>query len=270
MDTLIISNTPIAESIHLLELSLSREFIERFHPGQFSMIRVTNTLDPLLNRPFSWAWIDPEKESGKILYRVVGRGTEILSEKRPGETLRISYPSGKGFPLPRPTNISPLFLVAGGIGIAPLLSIYTSYKLKNLTPVLLWGLKDSSHLFRLEAITQIFHDIPIHVATEDGSHGGFGGTAIDLLLSFQRKLDTPHCVVFACGPPAMLASVHEVFLRKRFKKLFVSLETFMACGTGLCMGCAVPSSSGSYLKVCQDGPVFEATSLDWTRLHEIL
>jgi len=269
MDATVISNTPVAASIFLIELGLSRDFIERFHPGQFSMIRVTDTLDPLLNRPFSWAWINPVKGSGKILYRIVGRGSRILSEKIPGETLRISYPLGKGFPLSRSAHIPPLLLVAGGLGVAPLLSLYTSPELRRAATTLLWGTKDSSHVFSLEKISQTFRGISLYVTTEDGSYGSFKGTVSDLFASFREKFNEPTGEIFACGPQAMLSSIHEICQRERLGDLFVSLETFMACGTGLCMGCAVPSLSGSYLKVCQDGPVFEATLLDWTRLHEI-
>ena len=264
----IVRNVPVADSIFLLTLALPDGFFRDFMPGMFSMVHVTETLDPLLSRPFSWAWVDRKRGHGKILYRVAGKGTEILSTLHAGETIRVTPPLGEGFPLTSSPDETSQFLVAGGIGIAPLLSVASEPTAPRPTH-LVWGVRDAAHRFDLGGIADPLRHISLHLASEDGSCGEIKGNARDLFLSLAGKFTGKNVRIFACGPLAMLKSLHEVCNRESNWTLFISLETSMACGMGLCMGCAVLSSTGRYLKVCQDGPVFDATSIGWKHLHEI-
>lgn len=263
--TEIIGNNQLTETVFLLRIVVPPYFFHSFAPGKFSMIRVSNTLDPLLNRPFSISFVDKEKDYVSILYRVVGKGTKILSTRKVGDYLYMTPPLGQGFPL---KNLQPssLILLGGGIGIAPLTSIYSENELsKEIT--LLWGIKEKSEYFDIGKIHKSINSSSLLIASEDGSFG-MRGTALDLFKSRMNKIKNSDTTIFACGPVKMLHTLHEVCERYDLP-LYVSLETRMACGTGFCLGCALPSSEGGYLRTCQDGPVFNAMALSWEDIHDV-
>ena len=256
----------MSNSIFLLKVEVPQDYMNRFTPGKFSMLRVSRTLDPLLNRPLSISFVEREKNRLSFLYRLVGKGTKLLSEMNPGDSLSITYPLGNGFPI-RQMKASSFILLGGGIGIAPLLSLFSGDSLPAKT-TLLWGIKSQEEYFDFKKISGKLADIRFLIATEDGSLG-FKGTVLDLFISRIKKTDSLEgMIIFACGPIKMLRSLH-VICKRNLVPLFVSLETRMACGTGLCMGCAVPSVKGTYLKTCQDGPVFPSSILLWEDIYEL-
>ena len=225
-------------------------------PGRFVMVQVRSGIDPLLRRPFSILGVNGDVLL--ILYRVVGRGTAILSEKKPGDFMRVLGPLGKGFEPPHEA-VQPI-LVAGGMGIVPL--IFLSLKLARKDQQFLAGYGISPEVVPLDQLS--IRGLSPTIATEDGSQGHHGRVT-ELLESALSSAKEKPVSIFACGPLAMLKAVAQTALGQNVP-CQVSLESNMACGVGACQGCAVKKSSGSvepYAHVCQDGPVFDAKTLDW-------
>lgn len=240
-------------------------------PGHFLMLRVEHGLDPLLRRPFGIYRVlgaqgrpsFPLRGTGvEILYQVVGKGTEILSMKAPGETIDVLGPLGNGFPAPKIGEKT--VMVAGGMGIAPLYLFASALK----EGLMLYGARDK----RVAAIADEFKgfDCSIEIATDDGSAGRRG-----FVTELLEEVATPLTVIYACGPLGMLKAASAI-ADSAGAKCYVSLERSMACGIGVCLGCAVkmkPSLSPSdeeenrnYQMVCSDGPVFDSRDVDWDML----
>ena len=260
-DAEIVFNKKIAPHTYLIGLS-SSEVVAAARPGQFVMVRVRSGIDPLLRRPFSIAGTK-EGELLLILYRVVGKGTAIMAETREGERLSLLGPLGKGFQLPQTNQAS--LLVAGGIGIAPLLFLIQSMNSRSVH--LMAGFGSADEIIEIDQLG----DFPINVsiATDDGS-AGHAGPVTDLVEAFLRDPDRDkHALsIFACGPEPMLKKVAAASLDKGLP-CQASLEAAMACGLGACQGCAIKASSTenrAYYHVCADGPVFPVAAIDWDSL----
>lgn len=212
------------------------------------------TLDPLLRRPFSIHRCSGP-ETIQLLIRVIGRGTELLARCRPGESVSLIGPLGRGFRLPAPTT--PVCLVGGGIGIAPLLFWADRLDAPERCAVLL-GSRTGEELTELTAaFSQL--GCRVETATDDGSLGHHG-LVIDLLIPHLTTVSK----VYACGPHPMLAAVAAACRSARVP-CEVSLEAHMACGLGACLGCTVPGADGRYLHVCKNGPVMAAEEVAWNR-----
>jgi dihydroorotate dehydrogenase electron transfer subunit len=219
-------------------------------------------MDPLLRRPFSVAGTK-EGEHLLILYRVVGKGTAIMAETRKGERLSLLGPLGSGFELPK--GKKPSLLVAGGIGIAPLLFLIQSMNSRSVQ--LMTGFGSADEIIGIDEVG----DFPIHVsiATDDGT-AGHAGPVTDLMEAFlrDRSPEKDALTIFTCGPEAMLRKVAAMALERELS-CQASFEAAMACGLGACQGCAIKASANerrAYYHVCADGPVFPATAIDWDSL----
>jgi dihydroorotate dehydrogenase electron transfer subunit len=260
-DAEIVFNKKIALQTYLMGLR-SPEVVAAARPGQFVMVRVRSGIEPLLRRPFSVAGTK-EGEHLLILYRVVGKGTAIMAETREGERLSLLGPLGRGFKLPKGKN--PSLLIAGGIGIAPLLFLIQSMNSRSVQ--LMTGFGSADEIIGIDRVG----DFPIHVsiATDDGT-AGHTGPVTDLMEAFlrDRSSEKDALSIFTCGPEAMLRKVAAIAL-KRGLLCQVSLEAAMACGLGACQGCAVKASGNekrAYYHVCADGPVFPVTAINWDSL----
>jgi len=226
-------------------------------------------LDPLLRRPFVIHRIQRANTGSdsqvEILYKVVGKGTEIMSEMKECDEIDLLGPVGNGYRID--TNIRTAVLVGGGIGVAPLLSlaeriISQCSKLKSL--ILLLGGKGRDDVLCVEEFERL--GVEVRVATEDGRLG-HRGLVVDLLLDYLESRDyspgsSTHC--FACGPDSMLKEVSKIIAEKGIS-CQISLESRMACALGACLGCIVRTKSGGdvYKKVCKDGPVFDSNEIIW-------
>ncbi len=227
-------------------------------PGQFVMLRVSENLDPLLARPFGISSV-PTKSSIEILYRVVGRGTTLLTRRKAGEQLGVLGPLGKGFPLP--DKQATLVMVAGGSGFPPL---HFLAQRVGCSSHLFLGSRDKECL-PPAGILKNFRDTctRVHIATEDGSRGTKGMTT-DILNAFLTKMEQKaDLILCACGPHAMLAAVGRI-AAEHVIPCYVSMEERMACGLGACMGCSIPMKAGGYKRACKEGPVFDAQEIDWS------
>ena len=241
----VLENREVRRGIYLLKLSSSL-IAKEAKPGQFVHIRVSGTYEPLLRRPFSFHWV--EGGDFEVLYEVVGKGTQLLSQLKPGETLDLLGPLGNGFELDQVK--SPL-VVAGGMGIAPIL--FLTEKLSERRPLALIGAATGERVLCQERMVSL--GAKVEITTEDGSLG-VKGIVTDLL---NTNLMTDHSV-FACGPTDMLRKVTEICHERR-NPCQVCLEERMACGVGACLGCGVRSKEGGYKMVCSDGPVFHASEV---------
>ena len=219
-------------------------------PGQFVNIKIDRSPFPLLRRPMSVN--DVGRETVKILFSVVGRGTALLARAIPGETINVLGPLGHGFDLTRCSDLA--IIVAGGLGVAPFPFLTRVLLQQNLPIVSFIGARTVSQL-ALHGLTNV------SVATDDGSKG-FRGTVVDLLRSKLDRSGASRQMIFACGPIPMLRSLLQ-FMREVIMPCQVSVETAMACGIGLCQGCPVELADGpqKYKLSCKDGPVFDLSKI---------
>ncbi len=256
MEALILSNVQINERYYKLSLKLPGPL--HFVPGQFVMIKSYESFaDPLLPRPFS-IYKENHDATIEILYTVVGKGTELLSLCKEGGSINITGPLGNGFPLRPAERVASIFIVAGGIGVAPLVSLVE--RLRNMYEgkeiLFFLGGRSKEDLLCVEEIGQSVSTLII--ATNDGSEGmkGYVTHAFEEYLEKQYQNDD-QLLVYACGPIPMLQKIMALTHNRTGEKYF-SIESPMACGTGLCMGCAVETIDGRYYLTCKDGPVFQA------------
>ena len=226
-------------------------------PGQFVMVGVGAANDPLLRRPFSINSVDKGGQI-RLLFKVVGRGTRILSQTREGDLLPLLGPLGTGFAIDPDKQAC---LVGGGMGIAPMR--FLAEYLQNcqdrtvMDTVILGGRNRDE----LEPLVGDFDglDMTVLMVTDDGSFGD-QGLVTDILGPLKLGSDT---IVYSCGPKPMLYAVYQCSQKKGLS-CQVSIESVMACGMGACLGCSVPAFAGGYLHVCTDGPVFDAEKLVWS------
>ena len=253
-------NDQINENTWLMGLR-SSEIAKSAKPGQFVMIRVRSSSDPLLRRPFSICGV--KKDLFLVLYRVVGQGTAIMAQAGEGDELSVLGPLGKGFRLPKKDQ-EPV-LVAGGIGVAPLAFLAQSMKAKAFP--FFMGFGSAGEIIDLEHLSG--SRMEISIATDDGT-AGHAGPVTDLLETFlkSKKAKGKNLSLCTCGPKPMLKRIAEMAEHHKVLCQF-SLEANMACGLGACQGCAVRASSNEknpYVLVCRDGPVFPVHAIDWEAL----
>ncbi len=232
-------------------------------PGQFAMLSpgpcgAAERFDPLLPRPMAVYRTVPESGGAEleILYRRSGRGTRLLAGTMPGETVRVVGPLGVGFPFPQPGQRA--LLVGGGTGIASLYDLAAAARARGPVVVLL-GARAAGDLMGREDFVAL--GVELRIATEDGSEGWRGRVTalLEQALAEPRAEDE---LVYACGPTPMMQRAAEVAAAAN-RRCLVSLENRMACGFGVCLGCAVPRADGGFALVCRDGPVLDAATVRW-------
>ncbi|MBI5124383.1 MAG: dihydroorotate dehydrogenase electron transfer subunit [Candidatus Omnitrophica bacterium] len=260
----IIENKKISEKFYKMRIE-SAYLAKNSKPGQFVEVKCSDSIEPLLRRPLG---VHRILNNGiEIFYEVVGKGTGLLSRKVKGESVDIIGPLGNGFSLPRhpkgaakrnpkPYTLNPI-LIAGGIGVAPLVALAESLRKKRQKVAVIIGAKTKSHVNCVKELKALGCDVDI--ATEDGSLGQ-KGLATSLLHNTQYTI---HTTIYACGPNAMLKAVAKIAESRRIP-CQVSLEERMACGVGVCLGCPVKvRTQYDYKMVCKDGPVFDAKEIAW-------
>ncbi len=253
-------NERISDSYFRLTADCDSHYLEAA-AGQFVTLRMPDQKEPLLRRPFSIHQVlaaETGKPQIEILYRVVGGFTERLSQAGPGSLLDLLGPLGRGFSVKH--HHQPVAIVAGGIGVAPL--VFLASQLKDAgtdmdqVSVFIGGRSENDILCQ-----NFFKKLGTRavVATEDGSAGYHGLVTAPLEKWAQNKEAS---MIYACGPHGMLTAVGKIARSKNIA-CEVSIETLMACGLGVCMGCAVKTQDKTqgYSHVCKDGPVFDAAVL---------
>lgn len=223
--------------------------------GTFAMIRSEAWgLAPLLPRPMSMLTGGSEPS---ILIKVVGEGTRRMAEAPMGEIYTVHAPLGRPWRLPDEGQ-QPL-LVAGGVGVAPLVYLARTLAEAGGEPVSLYGGRTERDLPLSDALEAAGK---LAVTTEDGSRGTEGRVTVILERELEaRKGQSTR--IYCCGPHPMMAAVAA--LAERYDVACdASLEAPMGCGYGVCLGCPVAKRDGGYLYTCVDGPCVDARIVDWS------
>lgn len=255
----VVANGREAKDHCRLVLEIPSGLIVRPAPGRFVMLRVSGESDPLLARPFGIAGFFPGKSSDgiEIFYRIAGRGTRAMATWPVGRRTRFLGPLGSGFRMPPEGSRS--LLIAGGIGLPPLLALAremaSARRQGELT--VLYGGRSLDFMVGLGVMEEL--GVEVVTCTEDGSCGR-PGLVTGLLTGFDGGKGYH---LFVCGPNRMMLEIHKLSFPLAESSQF-SLESRMACGFGVCMGCAVSVAGRQgveYRRVCCDGPVFDGTLL---------
>lgn len=256
----ILQNYTEGRSYLLMELEAD-EIAREAVPGQFVHLRVTGANDPLLRRPISIMLTNPRAGTIRLLVKTVGRGTELLADMRPGARLDLLGPLGNGFQLPKPGKDA--LLVAGGIGVAPLVFLADALRLDPALPAVR-GLYGGASDEDLPAWTEFAGRCDeFYVSTEDGS-AGQRGRVTDAVPEQLARGDVQ--VVYTCGPRAMMANVARM-AKEAGLPCYASLEQWMGCGVGACLGCVIPvHGEPGFTRVCTEGPVFAAEEIAWEKM----
>ena len=248
---IVISQDCIAKDIYSLWLKTDK-IAAQARPGQFVSV-YCNDGGHLLPRPISLCEIDQKEGTLRLVYRVVGKGTEMFAALKSGDSVDVLGPLGNGFPMEEAEG-KRVFLIGGGIGVPPMLE--TAKQLKG-EPVLVMGYRDE--LFLTDEMKKAGELV---IATEDGS-AGTKGNVLDAIRENDLKAD----MIFACGPKPMLRALKAYGLENNIP-CYVSMEERMACGVGACLGCVCQStevddhSQVKNKRVCKDGPVFLSTEVE--------
>ncbi len=242
----ILENTQIAKDTYKMRLSCP--MAKKMQAGQFVNIKIEGLM---LRRPISISLVEDENHF-VIVYKVVGKGTKLLSELAPvtdgegkkAQTLDILGPLGNGYPICEKEN--EVLIIGGGVGIPPLLELAKRYRQTGAEVKCVLGFNDGQSVFYENEFKSFGANV--YIATVDGSYGT-KGTALDAIEKNNLNCD----FVCACGPVPMLKAVEA-----KYKKGYMSFEARMACGIGACMACVAKDKKEEnlYHRICKEGPVF--------------
>jgi len=216
-------------------------------PGQFVMLSKWKIKELFLKRPFSFYNIEPYLGTFDILYKKIGKGTQILAESKIDDLVELIGPLGNGFEIPE--SVHNIAIVARGIGIAPLMPLMLEGKQKGIEIYSFLSAQTENLLLYGDKIESISKKT--FYTTDDGSKGEKGK-----VTNFLEKVlkETAIDVVCTCGSKRLAQHIKK--LQKKYNFLaFVSLEEHMACGIGACKGCVHKTKDG-YKRVCKEGPIF--------------
>lgn len=250
----VVSQEQIASDVYSMWIQ-TEQIAEEAKPGQFISLYCADK-SRLLPRPISLCEIDREKGRLRIVYRVVGKGTDEFSRLRAGDSVEILGPLGNGFPLEEVRG-KRVLLMGGGIGIPPMLE---TAKQLDAEKMIVSGYRDE--LFLTEDFAEAGE---LYLAVE---HPGEGvicteGNVLDAVRENELEAD----VIFACGPTPMLRAIKSYALEKEIP-CWISMEEKMACGIGACLACVCQSkeidghSHVHNKRICKDGPVFLSTEVE--------
>lgn len=233
----VIDNKKLTKDVYEITIDLQKEYT--FQPGQFVELKLKECY---LRRPISIC--DCSKNTITLLYKVVGKGTKILSKLQTNDNIQVLYPCGNGYDLNQlPHDV---VVVGGGIGIPPLYYLSKQLLQEGHKVSAILGYQSKEDVFYKEEFEAL--GINVNITSVDGSIGTKG---------FVTTLLNKDNYVMACGPLGMLEAITKIVEDGQY-----SLEARMACGIGACMGCSIHTTKGSK-RVCKDGPVFKQEELIW-------
>jgi len=252
----VIANQKVGRNYFLLRLS-SKEIASLAAPGQFVQIKVVPGNEIFLRRPLGVHRVS--KNTFDCLYETVGKGTKLLSRRKTGDYLDVIGPLGNGFRYARryDRHDARRILVAGGMGVAPLL--FLAQKFPGDKPTVLIGARRKSQIICEREFKRF--GCSVKVATDDGSKGSRGRVTDLLKKILHTTQDVGRTTIYACGPRPMLKEISRLSTRYNIPAE-ISLEEHLACGIGACFGCAVETRDG-FRRICRDGPVFSADRIIW-------
>ena len=241
-------------NIHTLDLH-APEIANEAEPGLFVQVRVGSGTDPFLRRTFSICGARPDDGTVTLLVDVIGRGTEMLCSGMCGP-VSVLGPLGRGFDATLGCD-GHCVLVGGGTGAAPLAFLAARLDASGRPATAYFGGRTGEYRAVVDGLLP--DGVPWETAADDGS-AGFHGTVVDLVAA--RFKDVLPSAIYACGPRPMLSAVAAI-AEEHDIPCEVALEENMACGLGVCMGCAVRLRSGAMVRSCVDGPVFDSREVAW-------
>ncbi|MBQ7342587.1 MAG: dihydroorotate dehydrogenase electron transfer subunit [Alistipes sp.] len=230
----IVSNQPLTDSVWQMVIAGDTQYLTA--PGQFINIAIEGCY---LRRPISVC--DYNENSITLIYKVVGRGTEIMSRMQAGEKLDVLTGLGNGFSLSAATE-RPL-LVGGGVGVPPLYNLARKLKAAGKSVQVVLGFNRAEEIFYAEEFEAL--GVDVHIATADGSVG-IKGFVTDAMKALEFDY------VYTCGPLPMLKAIYNATSCDGE----YSFEERMGCGFGACMGCSCQTTKGSK-RICKEGPVLK-------------
>lgn len=239
-------------------------------PGQFVMVKPQQGFDPLLRRPFSIFEIlrdSAGRPTGlTLLNKRVGAGTSLLYAAKAGDRVGCCGPLGQPFvPVDPPAHA---WMVAGGVGLAPFVTLAEALAARNTPMTLFYGARSAADLYGVEIFDKL--GAKLVLTTEDGTRGERGRVTLPLERELLARPASEAVTVYACGPTPMMRAVAAIGARAA-RPVFVSLEPVMGCGLGGCYSCVVPIRHGSeqhFVRSCVEGPVFDAGTLVWESLTD--
>ena len=252
----------------------SPEIAAATRPGQFTMISVTDAIDPLLRRPMAVYRIlrggDGAPRGLAFVIEVVGRGTALLERMAEGDKVDVLGPLGVPFALPpSDEEAGEHLLVMGGVGSAPFPFVADELLGAGHRVRAFVGARTAEALLCVEDFEEM--GIPVAITTDDGT-AGHHGFVTEALLQHLDGAGAGDTRLYACGPTPMMGAVHDIAV-DRDLPLQVSFEAPMACGIGICLSCVIRLRSDAapagteadwyYARCCREGPVFDSRRLLW-------
>jgi len=247
----VVFNKKTGERLYHLRLAVKKRFKAR--PAQFINVKVSDTVVPLLRRPFSI--FSSEKKELDLVYKVIGEGTRLLSEKKKGDAVDFIGPQGNTYPVDLKDKKSKLIIIGGGTGAASVHFLANELKKSKRKFTLIQGARNK----RLIVAEKEFKKLGCLFATEDGSLGT-RGYVTDVL----KKVLEPNAVIYACGPEPMIKAIKRITEKIDDVKFYASFEAYMGCGIGACISCVIPvgvADNFVYKRVCKEGTVFDVSEV---------
>lgn len=263
----VIGNRRMSPDYNVLSLA-APEIARVAAPGQFVMVKTTPGLDPLLRRPFSV--FEVLRDNGglpvgiSLLNKRVGIGTEHLYAVEPGARVSCLGPLGQPFVPVSPPDQA--WMVAGGVGLAPFVTLAEALAGRGTPMTLFYGARSGKELYCADLFTRL--GARLVLTTEDGSEGERGRVTDPLRRALADLAGGSTATIYACGPTPMMRAVATLG-READARVFVSLEPVMGCGMGGCYSCVVRVRTGSeskFVRSCLEGPVFDAAAVVWDSL----
>ena len=266
VDAAVLSNTRLSEDYSVLALA-APAIAEAARPGQFVMLKTSRGMDPLLRRPFSIFEVLRDSHGAVIGLSVfnkrIGKGTGLLYEVESGARLQCLGPLGKPFEPVDPPGEA--WMVAGGVGLAPFVTLAEALVARGTATTLFYGARRAEDLHCVDIFERL--GIRIVTSTEDGSGGIKGRVTVPLEEALTATAKDVH--VYVCGPTPMMRAV-ATLAAAHGRRCDVSLEQVMGCGLGGCYSCVVaarePGGAPHHTRSCIDGPVFDASRIVWEAL----
>ncbi len=257
----LVSRESLGGSFFLLTFA-HPETAHQARPGQFVMIKAGASAEPPQRRPFSILSADPASSTFSLFVKAIGPGSRALCALAPGEVAQCLGPLGRPF-TPPPPGCEPL-LVAGGYGVAPFRFMADELERRGARARLFYGGRTAADLPLLGRLSA--GALTVVAATEDGSLGARGRVTAPL-EAYLDGLAGSRAKLYACGPEAMMHAVARI-AERRSVPAEVSLDPWMGCGVGTCLGCVVRVQSAEeprpkYRCACTEGPVFDSARVVW-------
>lgn len=261
----VLANTRLSPDYNVVALS-APEIAASAAPGQFVMVKPQAGLDPLLRRPFSIFEIRRDARGRtlglSLLNKRVGVGTQLLFDAEVGDRVQVLGPLGQPFvPVDPPAEA---WMVAGGVGLAPFSTLAEALVARGTPMRLFYGARSAADLYYAEWFGE--RGATLDLTTEDGTRGERGRVTAPLARALADA--TGDVTIYTCGPTPMMRAVSDLGARYG-RAVYASLEPVMGCGMGGCYSCVVPvrgARASHFVRSCIEGPVFEASTLDWDRM----